>query len=326
MDASENTEARKEQQERIQNVERYLAANPDWRNDAWIHRAQAYWETGDKKPMAALAIYNKGVAARAAGDYGEAMHLFGQAAYLDCGFPWPANNLAWTLSTCPDERLRDGRLAIVYAIMALGVFKADIPDFISTLAAAYAASGEFEKALGLCDKAASIWPSEETDRLRHAFRQGKAYVDRSRAPKEGECVSSEGCGKAKWGMNKLEVKAQFPKMVVEDNDTARVGGCVFKGFNADLVLHFHLDRLYRAVVRVAGVSMADARGLAFRTMKLEEAGVRSGNLRVACWASEETRARLEYDPQRREAVIEMASKTISAIRRVTPAVETSSIH
>ena len=118
----------------------------------------------------------------------------------------------------------------------------------------------------------------------------------------------------------------FPKMVMEDNDTARVRGCVLKGLNAELVLHFHLDRLYRTVVRVAGVSMAEARGLAFRTLKLEEAGVRSGHLRVACWASGETRARLEYDPQRREAVIEMASKTISAIRRVPPAAGTGSIH
>ena len=326
MDASENTEARKEQQERIQNVERYLAANPDWRNDAWIHRAQAYWEMGDKKPMAALAIYNKGVEVRAAGDYGEAMHLFGQAAHLDPGFPWPANNLAWTLSTCPDERLRDGKAAIAYSLCALGVFKTDIPDFLGTLAAAHAAAGDFATALGLCDRAGVLWPTEETERMRQAFRQGSVYVDRSGPSKAEDCVSREGCGRAKWGMNKLEVKALFPKMVMEDNDTARVRGCVLKGRMAELVLHFHLDRLYRAVVRVAGVTMADARGLAFRTMKLEEAGVRSGHLRVACWASEETRARLEYDPQHRDAVIEMESRAISAIRRVTPAARTNTIH
>lgn len=326
MKESESAADQDEKAKHIRNVERYLADNPDWRNGAWLHRAQAYWEMGDKKPMAALAFYNKGVEARAAGDYGGAMHLFGQAAHLDCGFPWPANNLAWTLSTCPDERLRDGRLAIVYAIMALDVFKTDIPDFIGTLAAAYAASGEFEKALWLCDKAASIWPSEETDRMRQAFRQGSAYVEPSGPPPDQEGISREGIGRARWGMNKLEVKALFPKMVMEDNDTARVRGCVLKGLNAELVLHFHLDRFYRAVVRVAGVSMADARGLAFRTMRLEEAGVRGGQLRVACWASEETRARLEYDSQRRDAVIEMESRAISAIRRVPPAAGTGSIH
>lgn len=326
MKEPENAKDRESQAKHIQNVERYLAANPGWRNDAWLHRAQAYWEMGDKKPMAALAICNKGVEARAAGDYGEAMHLFGQAAHLDPGFPWPANNLAWTLSTCPDERLRDGKAAIAYSLCALGVFKTYIPDFLGTLAAAHAAAGDFETALGLCDRAGQLWPTEETDRMRQAFRQGNVYVDRSRPPKVEDCVSAEGCGRAKWGMNKLEVKALFPKMVMEDNDTARVRGCVLKGRNAELVLHFHLDRLYRAVVRVAGITLADARGLAFRTMKLEEAGVRSGHLRVACWASEETRARLEYDPRRMEAVIEMASKTISAIRRVTPAARTYTIH
>jgi tetratricopeptide (TPR) repeat protein len=319
MDASENAQSRKERQELIESVERYLAANPDWRNDAWLHRAQAYWEMGDKKPMAALAFYNKGVEAQAAGDYGEAMHLFGQAAHLDPGFPWSANNLAWTLSTCPDERLRDGKTAIAYSLCALGVFKKDIPDFLGTLAAAHAAAGDFETALGLCEKAVAIWPTAETEKMRQAFRRGQVFVDSSGAPKTEDFISREGCGKAKWGMNKLEVRALFPKMAMEDNDTTRVRGCTLKGRPAELALHFHGDRLYRAVVRVTGVAPCEVRGLAFRTMKLEDARIEADSRRVACWASDETLARLDYDPRRREAVIEMASKTISAIRRM-PAV------
>jgi hypothetical protein len=65
-------------------------------------------------------------------------------------------------------------------------------------------------------------------------------------------------------------------------------------------------------VRVAGISAVEARGLAFRRMELEEAGRTSGDRRVACWVSEETHARLEYDPRRMTAVIELASRKIGA--------------
>jgi tetratricopeptide (TPR) repeat protein len=296
----------------IENVEGYLAVNPDWRNEAWFSRAHAYWEIEDKKPMAALAYYNKGLEAASTADYVEAIRLFEKAAHLDPGFPWSANNLAWALSTCPDERLRDGRVAILYSQWALKMPKVEVADFVGTLAAAHAAAGDFETAMRLCEKAGEIWATEKTEQMRHAFRHGNVYVDRSGPPKKEDCISKEGCGKAKWGMNKMEVRAVFPKMVIEDNDTTTVRGCILKGRKADLVLHFHHDRLYRAVVRVAGIDAAGARGLAFRRMELEETGLKNGNRREVRWVSEETRARLEYDPQRMEAVIELESKKIFA--------------
>jgi tetratricopeptide (TPR) repeat protein len=303
----------------IENVEGYLAVNPDWRNDAWFSRAHAYWKMGDKKPMAALACFNKGVGAASTADYVEAIYLFEKAAHLDPGFPWPANNLAWILSTCPDERLRDGRVAILYSQWALKMPKVEVADFVGTLAAAHAATGDFETAMRLCERAGEVWPTEETERMRLAFRLENVYVDRSGPPKKEDCISKEGCGKAKWGMSKLDVRAVFPKMVIEDNDTTTVRGCILKGREADLVLHFHQDRLYRAVVRVAGINAAEARGLAFRRMELEEAGLKSGNRREVCWVSDDTRARLQYDPQRMDAVIELESKAISAHRRTARA-------
>jgi len=45
----------------------------------WFNRAHAYWEKGDKKPMAALAYYSKGVEAASAADYVEAIHLYEKA-------------------------------------------------------------------------------------------------------------------------------------------------------------------------------------------------------------------------------------------------------
>lgn len=319
------TEENKILQAFIDNVERYLSVNPDWGNAAWYLRAEAYHKTGDKKPMAALVLYSKAVEAWLAADYVEAIHLYEKAAHLDARFPWSANNLAWTLATCPDERLRDGRIAMLYSQCALGVPKVDVADFISTLAAAHAAVGDFETALRLCEKAGEIWPTEELERMRHAFRHANVYVDRSGPPKREDRISREGCGKAKWGMNKLDVKAVFPKMVIEDNDTTTVRELIVKGRKADLELHFHHDRLYRAVVRIMGISAAEAGGLSFKKMEIDKTAAKNGTAKETCWMSEDTRARLHYDPQRMMAVIELASKTISALRNVIRAGMTSTL-
>jgi tetratricopeptide (TPR) repeat protein len=319
------TEENKILQAFIENIEGYLAVNPDYKNDAWYLRAQAYHKTGDEKPMTALVLYSKGVKALSAADYVEAIRLFEKAAHLDPGFPWSANNLAWTLSTCPDERLRDGRIAILYSRWSLRVPKVEVADFVSTLAAAHAAAGDFETALQLCEKAIEIWPTEESEQMRHAFRQGNFFIDRGASLKREDFISKEGCGKAKWGMNKLDVRAVFPQMVIEDNDTTTVRELTVKGRKADLELHFHHDRLYRAVVRIMGISAAEAGGLSFKKMKVDEAGSKNGKTGAMCWMSEDTRARLYYDPQRIMAVIELASKTISALRNVTRAGRTNTV-
>jgi Tfp pilus assembly protein PilF len=57
------------------------------------------------------------------------------------------SNLAWVLATCPDESLRDGPKAVRLAEQALRLSGGRIPILFRTLAAAYAESGEFSKAI-----------------------------------------------------------------------------------------------------------------------------------------------------------------------------------
>src|SRR6266480_3879080 len=57
------------------------------------------------------------------------------------------SNLAWVFATSPDQSLRDGPKAVELAEQALRISGGRIPILFRTLAAAYAESGEFSKAI-----------------------------------------------------------------------------------------------------------------------------------------------------------------------------------
>jgi tetratricopeptide (TPR) repeat protein len=57
------------------------------------------------------------------------------------------SNLAWVFATSPDQSLRDGPKAVRLAEQALRISGGRIPILFRTLAAAYAESGEFSKAI-----------------------------------------------------------------------------------------------------------------------------------------------------------------------------------
>lgn len=59
----------------------------------------------------------------------------------------PLNNLAWVMSTGPDDSLRNNEIAVQLATKANQLSKESNPVFIRTLAAAYAQAGQFEKAI-----------------------------------------------------------------------------------------------------------------------------------------------------------------------------------
>jgi len=123
-------------------AERLLAGSGTPRNldeaRAWLERAALQEHAASIDLLASL--YYRGIGVPV--DYARSRELMERAVahqYLSA-----INNLAWLLSTCPDDSLRDGARAIALLEAHLD----QSPQMLDTLAAAYAEAGNFEKAVG----------------------------------------------------------------------------------------------------------------------------------------------------------------------------------
>jgi tetratricopeptide (TPR) repeat protein len=88
----------------------------------------------------------------------------------DQGFPEAENAFAWFLATTQDLNFRDPKAAIRYAETASTQFPNNW-EYLSTLAAAYASAGNFERAI---DKQQMV-----VRRLEQDYRRGSYYYYRS---------------------------------------------------------------------------------------------------------------------------------------------------
>ncbi len=83
---------------------------------------------------------------------------------------------AWTLATCPDDSVRDGSLAVKLAESACSLTEWKNWRFVSTLAAAYAESGNFDSAIKFQDKAISMAGDKYAKSLRAVLELYKNKV------------------------------------------------------------------------------------------------------------------------------------------------------
>jgi len=80
------------------------------------------------------------------------------------------NNLAWVLATCPADAIRDGKLAVELAVKATTLPSVDVPIVLRTLAAAYAESGDFSKAIDTAQHAADLATAQNNTSLLATLR------------------------------------------------------------------------------------------------------------------------------------------------------------
>ena len=70
------------------------------------------------------------------------------------------NNYAWVLATSPDDDVRDGKLAVELATKACEATNHEESHILSTLAAAYAETGDFDKATEWSRKAIEVFDNQ----------------------------------------------------------------------------------------------------------------------------------------------------------------------
>jgi tetratricopeptide (TPR) repeat protein len=81
------------------------------------------------------------------GRYDDAKRSLEAAHHLQPSDPTTLNDLAWLLATSPNGRLRNGRRAVVFAQQSCALTNWNNAYSIDTLAAAYAAAGDFSQAV-----------------------------------------------------------------------------------------------------------------------------------------------------------------------------------
>ena len=111
------------------------------------------------------------------GHYDEARKSLEQAVHLDPSDPSTLNDLAWMLATTKDARVRNGRRAVTIATKACTLSNWDNAFSIDTLAAAYAAAGNFSDAVKYQEMAISrLKPEDRTAQLAGMQRRLQQYV------------------------------------------------------------------------------------------------------------------------------------------------------
>ena len=91
------------------------------------------------------------------------------------------NNLSWLLSTSPEDSIRDGKRAIELATKACELTDYSMPHILSTLAAGYAESGNFEEAIKWSQKAVDMEDPEHGAQLAEelaSYQEGKPWRER----------------------------------------------------------------------------------------------------------------------------------------------------
>ena len=131
-----------------------------------------------KKTPTAAAYRGRGDAYLGVGKQRDAMNDYEAAIKLDPENSGVLNNLAWLLSTSPDDKLRNGRRAIELGTAACKLTDYKQAHILSTLAACYAEVGDFKTAITWSTKAVEAGAEKLKDQLRAelaSYQAGKPW-------------------------------------------------------------------------------------------------------------------------------------------------------
>lgn len=134
-------------------------------------------------PREATAFGLRGRVLATTGKYERAISDLDKAVMLDPKNRYACNELARFYATCPVEELRNGTKAVEFAEKACELSDWKWASAISVLAAAYAESGDFEKAVQWQEEATEMVPGKRRAEYRarlDLYKAGKPFRDEPR--------------------------------------------------------------------------------------------------------------------------------------------------
>jgi tetratricopeptide (TPR) repeat protein len=148
-------------------------------DEAAVHLAEAL----RLDPQLAQAHHSLGQVLARKGKIDEAITHFEETLRLEPDWVEPMNNLAWFLSASKETTIHNPDKAIRLAQRACELTNYKKPDFLDTLAVAYAAAGDFHKAIETAEKALELCQSSEQNALKEKienrlvlYKAGKPYI------------------------------------------------------------------------------------------------------------------------------------------------------
>ena len=182
------------------------------------------------------AYTNRGCVWRKKGEYGKAIANHNQCLAVDPKHASAYADLAFLRATCPNEKYRDGKKAVENAKKAYELDGGKKWESLDSLAAAYAESGDFEKAkewqvkaieMAKADKSATDKKRTETRSRLELYKQGKPYREEPKQKWQREAARAALIEMVKAGKHE-ELKMAMPNLrsdpiIAGDGDWISIG-------------------------------------------------------------------------------------------------------
>jgi tetratricopeptide (TPR) repeat protein len=129
-----------------------------------------------QRPNALIALRGRGDALLNLGRHQQAIADYEALMKAEPDDPGTLNNLAWVLATSPYGRLRNGKRAVALATQACELTDYQAAYILSTLAAAYAETGDFQAAVQWIEKGLEVAEEELTEPLKEELQSYRDHL------------------------------------------------------------------------------------------------------------------------------------------------------